>query len=225
MAQHGIVLATPFRALRLSYLTVVQRPAHHRAVSALFPVSPKVVVARPSVQELFNRNPFLISYSGYMPPTLTPPVTRTQAPETSGPAPFESWGRYPTYSGKIVPLNWQGDFPAAAAAGIHNGALPVGMGRSYGDVCLLKDGNLLLTTGMNRLLDFDPATGLLTAEAGITLAQILDFAVPRGFLPPRHPGNEIRHARRRHRQRHPRQEPPRRGHLRLACHPVRPLAL
>jgi FAD/FMN-containing dehydrogenase len=109
--------------------------------------------------------------------------------ETRVSAPFESWGRYPTYSGKIIPLNWQSDYPAAAA-GIHNGALPVGMGRSYGDVCLLKDGNLLLTTGMNRLLDFDPTTGLLTAESGITLAQILDFAVPRGFFLPVTPGTK-----------------------------------
>ncbi len=64
------------------------------------------------------------------------------------------------------------------------------MGRSYGDVCLLKDGNLLVTTGMNRLIDFDPETGLLTAEAGITLAQILDFAVPRGFFLPVSPGTK-----------------------------------
>ena len=118
-----------------------------------------------------------------------PSVTTSPEAETSSTALFESWGRYPTYGGKIVPLNWQGDFPAAAAS-IHNGALPVGMGRSYGDVCLLKDGNLLLTTGMDRLLDFDPATGLLTAESGITLAQILDFAVPRGFFLPVTPGTK-----------------------------------
>ena len=118
-----------------------------------------------------------------------PSVTTSPEAETSSTALFESWGRYPTYGGKIVPLNWQGDFPAAAAS-IHNGALPVGMGRSYGDVCLLKDGNLLLTTGMDRLLDFDHATGLLTAESGITLAQILDFAVPRGFFLPVTPGTK-----------------------------------
>src|SRR5271154_4601463 len=109
--------------------------------------------------------------------------------ETSATPQFESWGRYPSYSGKLLPLNWQGDFPRVVE-GVHNGALPVGMGRSYGDVCLLKDGNLLLTTGMNRLLDFDPETGLLTAEAGVTLAQILDFAVPRGFFLPVTPGTK-----------------------------------
>jgi FAD/FMN-containing dehydrogenase len=86
-------------------------------------------------------------------------------------------------------MHWQQDFPANIA-GLHNGALPVGMGRSYGDSCLLKDGNLVLTTGMNRLLNFDPETGILTAESGATLAQILDFAVPRGFFLPVTPGTK-----------------------------------
>jgi FAD/FMN-containing dehydrogenase len=126
-------------------------------------------------------------------PTASPTTKQLNLPAAdeppTGPAPFESWGRYPTYGAKILPLHWQSDFPAIAA-GLHNGALPVGMGRSYGDVCLLKDGNLLLTTGMDRLIDFDLETGLLTAEAGITLAQILDFAVPHGFFLPVSPGTK-----------------------------------
>jgi FAD/FMN-containing dehydrogenase len=114
---------------------------------------------------------------------------RTPDEQFTGKAPFESWGRYPNYNANVVPLNWQGDYPAVAS-GMHNGVLPVGMGRSYGDVCLLNGGNLLVTTGMNRLIDFDAETGLLTAEAGITLAQILDFAVPRGFFLPVSPGTK-----------------------------------
>jgi FAD/FMN-containing dehydrogenase len=103
--------------------------------------------------------------------------------------PFESWGRYPSYDATLKPLHWQGDFPATLA-GAHSGALAVGMGRSYGDVCLLKEGTLMPTTSMNRLLGFDAETGLLTAEAGITLAQILDFAVPRGYFLPVSPGTK-----------------------------------
>jgi FAD/FMN-containing dehydrogenase len=122
--------------------------------------------------------------------STTPHVNqRAEAEQPTSAAPFQSWGRYPTHGAKIIPLHWQSDFPAVAA-GLHNGALPVGMGRSYGDVCLLKDGNLLLTTGMDRLIDFDSETGLLTAEAGVTLAQILDFAVPRGFFLPVSPGTK-----------------------------------
>jgi FAD/FMN-containing dehydrogenase len=128
-----------------------------------------------------------------MPLTADPEaVTNTPAPAiepAKGTPQFESWGRYPKYDAKVIPLNWRDDFPRVAT-GLHNGALPVGMGRSYGDVCLLEGGNLLLTTGMNRLIDFDPATGILTAESGITLAQILDFAVPRGFFLPVTPGTK-----------------------------------
>jgi FAD/FMN-containing dehydrogenase len=109
--------------------------------------------------------------------------------ETAGTPAFESWGRYPVYQANVIPLHWQSDFPALTE-GVPNGLLPVGMGRSYGDSCLLKDGNLLVTTGMNRLIAFDPETGLLTAEAGLTLAQILDFAVPRGFFLPVTPGTK-----------------------------------
>ena len=102
---------------------------------------------------------------------------------------FESWGRYPRYPAHLVPMHWQQDFPTNIQ-GLHNGALPVGMGRSYGDSCLLNDGNLILTTGINRLISFDPATGVLVAEAGITLAEILNFAVPRGFFLPVTPGTK-----------------------------------
>jgi len=117
------------------------------------------------------------------------PLRYDTGTSSSAKAQFESWGRYPTYAANVIPLHWQGDFPAVAQ-NLHNGILPVGLGRSYGDVCLLKDGNLLATPGMNRIIAFDRETGLLTAEAGISLAQILDFAVPRGFFLPVTPGTK-----------------------------------
>lgn len=46
---------------------------------------------------------------------------------------FESWGRYPKLQAELVPLHWTSDFPLVE----HNAKqLPVGLGRSYGDVCL-----------------------------------------------------------------------------------------
>lgn len=101
---------------------------------------------------------------------------------------FESWGRYPKLRAEVVPLHWRGDFPLAPAPATPQ--LPVGLGRSYGDVCLLENGTLLQTSGMDRLLDFDPATGTLRCESGVTLQQILDFAVPRGFFLPVTPGTK-----------------------------------
>ena len=101
---------------------------------------------------------------------------------------FESWGRYPKLQAAVVPLHWRTDFPLARSSS--GKQLPVGLGRSYGDVCLLENGTLLQTTGMDRLQHFDHATGVLRCEAGISLAQILDFAVPRGHFLPVTPGTK-----------------------------------
>ncbi len=68
--------------------------------------------------------------------------------------------------------------------------LAVGVGRSYGDVCLLQNGTLLPTPQLDRLISFDSQTGRLRCEAGVTLAQILDFAVPRGWFLPVSPGTK-----------------------------------
>jgi FAD/FMN-containing dehydrogenase len=93
---------------------------------------------------------------------------------------FESWGRYPTLQADLLPLHWVTDFPPKPLP--KTAMLPVGAGRSYGDVCLLDQGTLLTTRGLDRLLHFDSETGILRCEAGVTLAEILEFAVPRGFF-------------------------------------------
>ncbi len=102
---------------------------------------------------------------------------------------FESWGRYPKLEADLIPLSWTSDFPLPHPPATK--ILPVGAGRSYGDVCLLEHGTLLKTRGMDRLLHFDPATAILRCEAGVTLAEILDFAVPRGFFLPVTPGTNM----------------------------------
>jgi FAD/FMN-containing dehydrogenase len=101
---------------------------------------------------------------------------------------FESWGRFPKLFAEVRPLFWKEDFPASMAAGTK--ILAVGMGRSYGDVCLLQHGTLLTTPNLDRLISFDSHTGLLRCEAGVSLAEILDFAVPRGWFLPVSPGTK-----------------------------------
>jgi FAD/FMN-containing dehydrogenase len=64
---------------------------------------------------------------------------------------------------------------AARAALIAGGgpALAYGNGRSYGDVCLNPGGRLIDCRGLDRFIDFDPGTGILTCEAGVQLSEIL----------------------------------------------------
>jgi decaprenylphospho-beta-D-ribofuranose 2-oxidase len=61
-------------------------------------------------------------------------------------------------------------------------------GRSYGDAALNNGGRAILTSRLDRLLDFDPVTGLLTAEAGVRFDDLRRVFLPRGFLAPVTPG-------------------------------------
>jgi FAD/FMN-containing dehydrogenase len=75
---------------------------------------------------------------------------------------------------------WRGELPDFDR--FKKSVLPYGCGKSYGDSCLNKGGTLLDTRGMNHFISFDGETGIMRAEAGCTLAQILDFLVPRGWF-------------------------------------------
>ena len=61
-------------------------------------------------------------------------------PAKTAPPAFESWGRYPKHRADVVPLYWTSDFPLPEPPPDtpQTPMLPVGMGRSYGDSCLLK---------------------------------------------------------------------------------------
>ena len=66
--------------------------------------------------------------------------------------------------------------------------LACGAARSYGDVHLNDGNRAILTTRLNRFLSFNPKTGDLAAEAGMTFRELLDVFLPKGFLVPVTPG-------------------------------------
>ncbi len=98
----------------------------------------------------------------------------------------ESWGRLRAES--AMRSLWWRDEPLPSD--VTGSMLPFGMGRSYGDSCLDQGGTLLLTRGLSRFISFEPETGLLACEAGVTLAEILERFVPLGFFPPVVPGTK-----------------------------------
>ncbi|HEX8912393.1 MAG TPA: FAD-binding oxidoreductase [Humisphaera sp.] len=64
-----------------------------------------------------------------------------------------------------------------------------GLGRSYGDCAVNgQGGRVALMTRMDRLVAFDPDAGVVEAEAGVAIADLLDLFLPRGFFPPITPG-------------------------------------
>jgi len=70
----------------------------------------------------------------------------------------------------------------------HGGSLIArGIGRSYADASLQPEG-VLTTQRLDHVIAFDKQTGLLTAQAGMTLADIMAMAIPEGWFPPVIPG-------------------------------------
>ncbi len=101
---------------------------------------------------------------------------------------FQSWGRHPFVSHKNV---YQPAWLPESLTEFETPILPYGQGRSYGD-CALNDGNSIISTkSLNRFISFDSENGLVTCESGVTLADILKFAVPRGWFLPVTPGTKF----------------------------------
>lgn len=69
--------------------------------------------------------------------------------------------------------------------------LPFGNGRSYGDSCHNDAGALADMRGSARIIAFDPENGVLEAEPGVMLHQIIDYCAPYGYFLPVTPGTRF----------------------------------
>ena len=96
------------------------------------------------------------------------------------------WGLYPLVAASVQRARYPSDLYRAGAT---PPVLPQGNCRSYGDACLYE--RVVSTLPLKHLLAFDPQRGLLCAQAGITLAEIIRFVLPRGFFPPVTPGTKF----------------------------------
>jgi len=103
-----------------------------------------------------------------------------------------SWGRYPKATHQLVHRPaWNDQIPEILKSAAPASLLPHGLGRSYGDSCLNDGRELIDCRRLNRILGFDPSTGILRCESGVTLSDILDVFVPKGWFPPVTPGTRF----------------------------------
>lgn len=106
---------------------------------------------------------------------------------------YRSWGGFPRVKQKVLRADWSrsGKFVQnGSEAGEDRSFLPFGNGRSYGDSCLNEGGILLSTEQLDRFISFDAQEGVLRAESGVTLEEILKVIVPRGWFLPVTPGTQ-----------------------------------
>lgn len=104
-----------------------------------------------------------------------------------------SWGRHPRAPQTASACAWQNELPAlhAAVTKAHGNTLAYGNGRSYGDSCMAASDHVLHIRSLDRFINTDWQHGIIHVEAGITLAQILEVAIPRGFFLPVTPGTQF----------------------------------
>jgi FAD/FMN-containing dehydrogenase len=103
------------------------------------------------------------------------------------------WGRMPRTQMRVARPSFRDGLDAliqTGSAGI-NGVLAAGLRRSYGDTCINDNGAMLDMTGLDHFVSFDRSTGLLVAEAGVSLAEILKLAIPAGYFLPVTPGTKF----------------------------------
>ena len=108
--------------------------------------------------------------------------------------PLLSWGRYPRHPQTAHPVQWPSETRGAlaAVAALQRGrALPYGKGRSYGDSCLAESDQVLAMAGMDRIIAADWSTGLITAQAGLTLDALIRLALTHGWFLPVSPGTKF----------------------------------
>ncbi len=96
-----------------------------------------------------------------------------------------AWGRIPAPGKEQMSENLE-------LASKH-AALSRGLGRSYGDSSLpaAPTDKVINTSLANRILAFDPDTGVMRCEAGVSLADVIRVYMPRGFFPPVTPGTKF----------------------------------
>jgi FAD/FMN-containing dehydrogenase len=103
---------------------------------------------------------------------------------------YQSWGRLPKATpAAVFRVNWRDELADLDLGS--TSALPYGLGRSYGDSCLNDGGALIDTTRLSRMILFDPERGILRAEAGISLEQVLSVIDPQGWFLPVSPGTQF----------------------------------
>lgn len=102
---------------------------------------------------------------------------------------LSGWGRYPRADCALsAPRDEDG--LRALLVGAKGTVIARGLGRAYGDSAMNRDCTLDMRH-FNRLLAFDASRGLVTAEAGVVLGDLLGAMLPRGWFPPVTPGTKF----------------------------------
>ncbi len=120
----------------------------------------------------------------------------TSTPEAPGPrdaatrrVTLTGWGRVaPTGADLAAPAS--DEQAAALLRSLPGGrsAIARGLGRSYNNAAQSAGGLVISTSALNRIIGLDTAFGTVTAQAGVSLEQLMVAGLPHGWFVPVSPG-------------------------------------
>lgn len=98
------------------------------------------------------------------------------------------WGNYPVSECRVVtPRNENESLDLLDASSV----VARGLGRSYGDQAINKTHHIALCTQLHHLLSWDEKEGILECEAGVSLEEIINVFLPKGWMPMICPGTKF----------------------------------
>ncbi len=99
------------------------------------------------------------------------------------------WGHTPVAECQTWRPEKQRDLTHLLRDSSKQGVIARGLGRSYGDAALQPSG-VIRNERFDHYIEFDAEHGVVRAQAGLSLSELMEFSIPRGFLPPILPGTQ-----------------------------------
>ena len=109
----------------------------------------------------------------------------------SAPQPRTSWGRVARPLLPVATPQFADELPSVLAENAGESRLAVGLCRSYGDSVVNSRGGVIDMTHLDRIVAFDRKKGVIAAEAGASLSDILRTIVPHGWFTRTTPGTRF----------------------------------
>jgi len=100
---------------------------------------------------------------------------------------ISNWGNYPRVDAKV--LNFSETDELRNLVLDSSELIPRGLGRCYGDSAL--NSTIVSTLRYKRILEFDEKSGFIKCEAGVSVKELLDIFIPRGWFLPVTPGTKF----------------------------------
>ena len=100
---------------------------------------------------------------------------------------ISNWGNYPVLDATVRTFSTEEEVKQLVTN--TSEMIARGLGRCYGDSALSS--TIISTEKYRRILAFNPGTGEITCESGVSLEELLEVFVPRGWFLPVTPGTKF----------------------------------